>query len=91
MEIYLLRHGIAEDSAPTGRDPDRRLTEEGRAKLRRVLERAHRVPRPLNVVIIAHLYRISKSYVHHFSPDFFPRLLCSCPDPIHSGCPQCCG
>ena len=41
MEIYLLRHGIAEDRAPSGRDADRRLTEEGRAKLRRVLERAH--------------------------------------------------
>jgi len=41
MEIYLLRHGIAEDSAPTGRDADRRLTDEGRAKLHRVLERAH--------------------------------------------------
>jgi phosphohistidine phosphatase len=41
MEIYLLRHGIAEDRSATGRDADRRLTEEGRAKLRRVLERAH--------------------------------------------------
>ena len=41
MELYLLRHGIAEDHASTGRDSDRRLTEEGRAKLRRVLERAH--------------------------------------------------
>lgn len=41
MELYLLRHGIAEDHAPTGRDADRRLTEDGRAKLRRVLERAH--------------------------------------------------
>ncbi len=41
MEIYLLRHGIAEDHAAPGRDADRRLTEEGRAKLRRVLERAH--------------------------------------------------
>ncbi len=41
MEIYLLRHGIAEDHAATGRDADRRLTDEGRAKLRRVLERAH--------------------------------------------------
>ncbi|HML18032.1 MAG TPA: phosphohistidine phosphatase SixA [Bryobacteraceae bacterium] len=42
MEIYLLRHGIAEDRAPTGRDADRRLTEEGREKLRRVLGRAKR-------------------------------------------------
>jgi phosphohistidine phosphatase len=41
MEIYLLRHGIAEDHAPSGRDADRRLTDEGRQKLRRVLERAH--------------------------------------------------
>ena len=41
MEIYFLRHGIAEDHASSGRDADRRLTEEGRQKLRRVLERAH--------------------------------------------------
>jgi phosphohistidine phosphatase len=41
MEIYLLRHGIAEERASTGRDADRRLTCEGRDKLRRVLERAH--------------------------------------------------
>jgi phosphohistidine phosphatase len=40
MELYLLRHGIAEDHSPTGRDQDRRLTEEGREKLRRVLKRA---------------------------------------------------
>ena len=41
MEIYFLRHGIAEVRAASGRDADRRLTEEGRDKLRRVLERAH--------------------------------------------------
>ena len=41
MELYLLRHGIAEDRAPSGRDADRRLTEEGRDRLRRILERAH--------------------------------------------------
>jgi len=40
MEVYLLRHGIAENRSSTGHDADRRLTEEGRAKLRRVLERA---------------------------------------------------
>ena len=38
MELYLLRHGIAEDHAAT--DADRKLTEEGRVKLRRVLKRA---------------------------------------------------
>jgi phosphohistidine phosphatase len=40
MELYLLRHGIAEDNSPTGRDVDRALTEEGRHKLHRVLKRA---------------------------------------------------
>ena len=37
MQIYLLRHGIAENSTP---DSDRALTAEGREKLRRVLARA---------------------------------------------------
>jgi phosphohistidine phosphatase len=40
MELYLLRHGIAEDNAASGRDQDRALTDEGRHKLRRVLKRA---------------------------------------------------
>jgi len=37
VQIYLLRHGIAENSTP---DSDRALTPEGRDKLRRVLTRA---------------------------------------------------
>ncbi len=40
MEIYLLRHGIAESARPGMKDSDRALTEEGRVKLRRVLKRA---------------------------------------------------
>jgi phosphohistidine phosphatase len=40
MELYLLRHGIAENQSATGRDEDRSLTEEGRQKLHRVLKRA---------------------------------------------------
>ena len=40
MEIYLLRHGIAEDAAPGKPDSDRALTGPGRQKLRRVLARA---------------------------------------------------
>lgn len=40
MELYLLRHGIAEERAPSGRDADRALTEEGKRKLRKVLKRA---------------------------------------------------
>ncbi len=40
MQIYLLRHGIAEDAKPGQPDADRALTGEGRDKLRRVLKRA---------------------------------------------------
>ena len=40
MEVYLLRHGIAEDAPPGKSDADRALTPEGRQKLRRVLGRA---------------------------------------------------
>jgi phosphohistidine phosphatase len=40
MEIYILRHGIAEEPRPGVPDPARPLTETGRQKLQRVLERA---------------------------------------------------
>ncbi|HTS66615.1 MAG TPA: phosphohistidine phosphatase SixA [Candidatus Acidoferrales bacterium] len=40
MQIYLLRHGIAEDGKPGRPDSERALTDEGREKLRRVLKRA---------------------------------------------------
>ena len=40
MQIYLLRHGIAEDAKPGQPDAERPLTGEGRDKLRRVLARA---------------------------------------------------
>ena len=40
MQIYLLRHGIAEDARPGQPDAERALTGEGREKLRRVLKRA---------------------------------------------------
>jgi len=39
MQIYLLRHGIAEDGGPGKPDAERALTAEGREKLRRVLHR----------------------------------------------------
>ena len=41
MQIYLLRHGIAEDAPPGKPDSERALTSEGREKLHRVLRRAH--------------------------------------------------
>lgn len=41
MEIYLLRHGIAEEGKAGGEDAERVLTDTGREKLKAVLERAH--------------------------------------------------
>lgn len=38
VEIYLLRHGIAEDGEPGKPDSDRALTAEGKKKLRAVLD-----------------------------------------------------
>ncbi len=40
MEIYILRHGIADERRAGRSDEKRALTEEGRRKLRPVLERA---------------------------------------------------
>jgi phosphohistidine phosphatase len=40
MQIYLLRHGVAEDARPGHPDSERALTSEGREKLKRVLKRA---------------------------------------------------
>jgi phosphohistidine phosphatase len=40
MEIYILRHGIAEEGKAGSPDAERALTDPGREKLRAVLERA---------------------------------------------------
>lgn len=40
MEIYILRHGIAEDATGSMADADRALTGEGRQKLREVMRAA---------------------------------------------------
>ena len=40
MQLYLLRHGIAEEGAPGRSDEVRALTSEGRGKLRQVLQAA---------------------------------------------------
>lgn len=46
MLLYVLRHGIAEDESPTGADGDRRLTDAGVKKTRKVLESlAKRLPK----------------------------------------------
>jgi len=38
MVLYLVRHAIAEDTATSGRDADRALTADGKARMRRAAE-----------------------------------------------------
>ncbi len=51
MQIYLLRHGIAEDAKSGQPDPERALTGEGRDKLRRVLRRAGAADVELSLIL----------------------------------------
>jgi phosphohistidine phosphatase len=44
MEVFLLRHGIAENAGPGMADADRALTGEGKEKLRRVLKQSRVEP-----------------------------------------------
>ena len=56
MELYLLRHGIAEDNAASGRDADRALTADGKRKLRDLLKfAALATPKP--DLILASTYK----------------------------------
>lgn len=56
MEIYLLRHGIAEDRA-VGGDAARALTDEGRKKLRKVLETAAKADVQPSLILCSPLKR----------------------------------
>ena len=50
MKIYIMRHGPAEDQAPTGRDFDRRLTSTGRARTEVAAHELGRWERPKRIV-----------------------------------------
>ena len=51
MQIYILRHGIAEDAGPGEPDAERALTPEGREKLRRVLKQARQAGAEPGVIL----------------------------------------
>lgn len=52
MRLYVMRHGPAEDRAPTGRDFDRALTRPGQEVVRRAVRALHeaRAAAPLRVI-----------------------------------------
>ena len=50
MKIYIMRHGPAEDQAPTGRDFDRKLTSSGRDRTELAAHELGRWERPKRVI-----------------------------------------
>jgi phosphohistidine phosphatase len=50
VKIYIMRHGPAEDQAPTGRDYDRKLTSSGRARTELAAQELGRWERPKRVL-----------------------------------------
>jgi len=57
MEIYLLRHAIAESAKPGAPDSERPLTDAGRQKLRAVLERAAAAGVEPSLILTSHYLR----------------------------------
>jgi phosphohistidine phosphatase len=57
LRIYVLRHGITEDAAPGGTDAGRALTQEGKRKLRGVLDSARRADVHPDVILTSPLKR----------------------------------
>ncbi len=61
MEVYLLRHGIAEDGGPAKPDAERALTSEGRRKLRQVLQLATEVGADPTLILTSPLKRAAQT------------------------------
>jgi len=61
MQVYLLRHGIAEDSSAGKSDADRELTAEGRRKLRQTLRTASHAEITPTLILSSPLIRAVQS------------------------------
>ena len=63
MEIYVLRHGIAEEPKAGAPDSARALTDTGRERLRAVLERAHEAGEKPSLILTSP-YRRAQQTAH---------------------------
>lgn len=62
MDIFLLRHGIAEERAGhRGSDEERALTAEGRREMRRVARAVHAMRLSFDIVFSSHLVRAQQT------------------------------
>ncbi len=57
MIIHLLRHAEAEDVSPTGRDADRRLTEDGRRRMKAVARIIAKLEPGYDAILVSPLVR----------------------------------
>ncbi|WP_414529684.1 phosphohistidine phosphatase SixA [Nodularia chucula] len=57
MEIYLIRHGIAEERQPEIKDEERSLTKEGRQKTEKVAQRIKKLGLEFNIIVTSPLVR----------------------------------
>ena len=71
MEIFLVRHGIAEDPVGARSDAERRLTEEGREKTARVAKAFHR--RITKIEVIFHSPYLRAAETAKIFAEEFPR------------------
>ncbi len=74
MQLYILRHGIAEDKGTRGKDADRALTDEGRKKLAVVLKMAARAGVKPSLIL-------TSPYVRAQQTAQMAREALSCPHP----------
>jgi phosphohistidine phosphatase len=61
--IHLLRHAEAEDVSPTGRDADRRLTDEGKKRMRAVAKAIAKLDPGYDAVLVSPLVRARETAV----------------------------
>lgn len=57
MIIHLLRHAEAEDVSPTGRDADRRLTDDGRRRMKTVAKAIAKLDPAYDAILVSPLLR----------------------------------
>jgi phosphohistidine phosphatase len=57
MELYLIRHGIAEEKQPDIKDEERNLTKEGRQKTEKVAQRIKKLGLQFDVIVTSPLTR----------------------------------
>jgi phosphohistidine phosphatase len=81
MTLYVIRHGVAEERSPAGDDAGRRLTAEGRTKMRAVARGLRALGARFDVLLTSPLPRaaetakiVSEAYGNRPAPREFPGL-----------------